>query len=77
MINRRSQELDKFIDELVTVRFHDGEIRVGVLEYDESKGPGLPPSHEYSLYQFGPGRIFFKKTHVKSIKLWENPIIIP
>lgn len=74
---RRSKKLDELINELVIVRFRDGDMRIGVLEYDEPYERGLPPSGRYSLYQFGEGRIFFRKTHVKGIVRWQEPIILP
>lgn len=77
MINRRSEKLDELINELVVIRFSDKTINIGVLEYDEPRAPGFPPSHEYSLYIFGGGRLFFRKSHVKGITKWQEPIIIP
>lgn len=78
-MNRRSEILDKFIDELVIIRFTDGTISVGVLEFDmpHNDCAELGPSHEYSLYRFDAGRLFFKKSHVKGVEKWQEPILIP
>lgn len=74
-MNRRDPKLDSLIGELVTVNFRDGDIKVGVLEYDVPIIEGIS-RHEYSLYIFNSGRLYFKKSHVKGISEWKEPVEI-
>ncbi|MBQ9302055.1 hypothetical protein [Butyrivibrio sp.] len=70
-MNRRSERLDKFINELVNIRFRDGDVKTGVLEYDP---PGTMFYRGwYCLYIFGHGRMYFRKSHIRSIRKWKEP----
>lgn len=74
-MNKRSAKLDKFINELVEITFTDGDVRTGVLEFDMPLQVGSfkdCPSHMYSVFVFGKGYIFFKKSHVKRIREWRK-----
>ena len=67
-MNRRSQELDALLNELVDIIFWDGDVKTGVLEFGRPIAPELPDSNRYSLYIFGEGYLYFYKTHVKRVK---------
>ena len=66
-MNRRSEKLDKYLNKRVQITFHDGDVQTGVLEFDRAYW-GLPfGSNEYSITNGGT-HMFFRKSHVKSIK---------
>ena len=67
-MTRRDLRLDRLLGRLVTITFHDGEKRTGVLEFGIPYAPGLPDSNYYSLYEFGEGRIRFRKSAIKMVK---------
>lgn len=70
MINRRDAKLDSLLGKIVRITFENGQTKTGVLEWDMFyKGK---PSNSYSLYVFGYGYFFFKKTHVARVKEWEE-----
>ena len=73
-MNRTSPILDRFIDKLVSIKFIDGDSKVGVLEFDMPyhNYAGAPNRHMYSIWEFGKGRTFFYKTHVKEIREWTD-----
>lgn len=66
-MNRRSEKLDKYLNKLVEITFIDGDVETGILEFDRAYR-GLPfGSNEYSITHNGT-HMFFRKSHVKSIK---------
>lgn len=71
-MNRRSPELDRYLGELVIVRFSDNDLKVGVLEYGVPIAEGLPDRQQYSIWEFGKGRTYFRKTHVKGLSPWKD-----
>lgn len=73
--SHRDKKLDKLLNTLVKIYFTDGDVRTGVLEYDMPLQTGSFkgwPSHMYSVFVFGVGYIFFKKSHVRRIEEWEE-----
>lgn len=66
-MNRRSEKLDQYLNKLVEITFFDGDVQTGILEFDRSYW-GLPfGSNQYSITHDGT-HMFFRKSHVKSIK---------
>jgi hypothetical protein len=66
-MNRRSEKLDKYINKQVEITFTDGDIVTGILEFDRPHGGLNFGSNKYSITHDGT-HMFFRKTHVKSIK---------
>lgn len=62
-MNRRSEKLDRYLNKRVEITFFDGDVVTGVLEFDKPYFNGLLGSNSYSIRN-----IFFRKSHVKSIK---------
>ena len=70
-MNRRSEKLDKYLNKTVQITFFDGEIMTGYLEFGRPL-LGTPfSSNEYSITRNGT-HMFFRKSHVKSIKESED-----
>lgn len=67
-MTRRDSRLDRLLGRLVTITFSDGSKKIGVLEFGLPYAPGLPDSNYYSLYEFGKGRIRFRKSAIKMVK---------
>lgn len=66
-MSRRSEKLDQYINKQVEINFIDGIIATGILEFDRPF-TGLPfGSNMYSITYNGT-HMFFRKSHVKSIK---------
>lgn len=65
MVNRKSKELDQYIDKLVEIIFWDGRIRVGTLKFNQSYWGRNNNTNMYSLEEL---HLFFRKTHIKNIK---------
>lgn len=65
-MNRRSEKLDKYLNKRVEITFHDGDVETGILEF------GKPywgfNTDEYSLTRNNDPDVYFRKSHVKSIK---------
>ena len=66
-MNRRSEKLDKYINKQVEITFTDGDIVTGILEFDRPHGGLNFGSNKYSITH-NDTHMFFRKTHVKSIK---------
>ena len=66
-MNRRSEKLDKYINKQVEITFTDGDIVTGILEFDRPHSGLNFGSNKYSITRNGT-HMFFRKTHVKSIK---------
>ena len=72
-MNRRSEKLDQYLNKQVEITFNDGDIVIGILEFDRPYlGPNtatsaLHGSNKYSITHNGR-HMFFRKSHVKSIK---------
>jgi hypothetical protein len=71
-MNRRSEKLDKFLGKKVEITFTDGDVEQGWLEFDRPYWGLKFGSNRYSLegcYANGTcSHLFFRKSHVKSIK---------
>lgn len=66
-MNRRSEKLDQYLNKQVEITFIEGDIVTGILEFDRPF-MGLPfGSNQYSITYNGT-HMFFRKSHVKSIK---------
>ena len=73
-MTKRDDKLDSLVKELIEITFTDGTQYTGVLEWDMpivmGQHKGLP-SGKYSIFVFGKGYIFFRKSHVKRVRRWE------
>ncbi len=72
MMTKRDPKLDSLLGEIVRITFIDGDEKLGVLEWDMPIGYNRLPSQMYSIFVFGSGYCFFRKSHVKSIKEWRE-----
>lgn len=70
-MNRRSEKLDQYLDKKVEITFIDGDIAVGILEFGR---PFMGLSFGSNLYSITCNGVhmFFRKSHVKSIKESED-----
>lgn len=66
-MNRRSEKLDQYLNKQVEITFTDGDIVTGILEFDRPYWGLAFGSNMYSI-TYGEANIFFRKSHVKSIK---------
>ena len=70
-MNRRSDKLDKYLGEYVTIVFADGDVKHGLLEFDRRHIGFDDKSGMYSLEDCGDSKLtFFRKSHVKSVKVF-------
>lgn len=72
-MNRRSEKLDQYLNKQVEITFIDGDIYTGLLEFDRPYTGLKFGSNQYSItykdtYTFLDAHMFFRKSHVKSIK---------
>lgn len=71
-MNRRSEKLDQYLNKQVEITFIDGDVGRGLLEFDRPYRGLKTGSKKYSLeisFPNGTGtHLFFRKSHVKSIK---------
>ena len=72
MVEKKDAKLDSLLGEIVRITFRDGVERIGVLEWNMQKGIDKLPSQIYSVYVFGSGYYFFRKSHVKKIREWRE-----
>ena len=72
MVDKKDPKLDSLLGEIVRITFQDGVERIGVLEWDMARGLDKLPSQMYSVYVFGSGSYFFRKSHVKKIREWRE-----
>lgn len=72
MVDKRDPKLDSLLGEIVRITFTDGTEKIGVLEWDMARGLDKLPSQMYSVYVFGSGYCFFRKSHVKKIREWRE-----
>ena len=72
MVDKRDPKLDSLLGEIVRITFTDGTEKIGVLEWDMARGLEKLPSQMYSVYVFGSGYCFFRKSHVKKIREWRE-----
>lgn len=72
MVSKRDPKLDSLVGKIVRITFSDGDEKLGVLEWDMPIGYQKLPSQMYSVFVFGSGYYFFRKSHVKSIKEWRE-----
>lgn len=72
MVTRTDEKLDSLLGEVVRITFNDDTEKIGVLEWNMSMGPSMLPSQMYSVYVFGSGYCFFRKSHVKKIREWRE-----
>lgn len=70
-MNRRSEKLDKYLNKQVEITFIDGDIVIGILEFDIPYRGLKFGSNQYSITCDGI-HMFFRKSHVKSIKEVRN-----
>ena len=67
-MNRRSEKLDHYLNKQVEITFIDGDIRVGVIGWNEYLESLMIIPQQYYL-RYSDGRyLSFRKSHVKSIK---------
>lgn len=66
-MNRRSEKLDKFLNKQVEITFIDGDIQTGLLEFNRPYWGTYFNSNQYSI-TYKDTHMFFRKSHVKSIK---------
>lgn len=66
-INRRDKKLDALLGKVVEVTFWDGEIATGVLEFNRPYWGLKFGSNQYSITHNNTP-MFFRKSHVKSIR---------
>lgn len=67
-MNRRSDKLDQYINKRVEITFTDGDIRIGVLGWNEHLEPLMIIPQQYYLRNSDGIYFSFRKSHVKSIK---------
>ena len=72
MVTRTDEKLDSLLGEVVRITFNDDTEKIGVLEWNMGMGPSMLPSQMYSVYVFGSGYCFFRKSHVKKIREWRE-----
>ena len=72
MVDKKDPKLDSLLGEIVRITFQDGVERIGVLEWDMARGLDKLPSQMYSIYVFGNGYYFFRKSHVKKVREWRE-----
>ena len=72
MVTRTDDKLDSLLGEVVRITFTDGTEKIGVLEWDMALAPSMLPSRMYSVYVFGSGYCFVRKSHVKKIREWRE-----
>lgn len=66
-MNRRSEKLDQYLNKLVEITFIDGDIVTGILEFNRPYSGTKFCSNKYST-TYKDTHMFFRKSHVKSIK---------
>lgn len=66
-MNRRSEKLDQYLNKQVEITFIDGDIQTGLLEFNRPYSGLRFGSNEYSI-TYKHTHMFFRKSHVKSIK---------
>ena len=66
-MNRRSEKLDQYLNKQVEITFWDGDIVTGILEFDRPYWGSKFYSNKYSI-TYKDTHMFFRKSHVKSIK---------
>lgn len=67
-MNRRSEKLDQYLNKKVKITFIDGNIKIGVLGWNEHLEPLMIIPQQYYL-RFSDGTyLSFRKSHVKGIK---------
>lgn len=66
-MNRRSEKLDQYLNKLVEITFIDGDIETGILEFNRPYSGTKFSSNKYSI-TYKDTHMFFRKSHVKSIK---------
>ena len=66
-MNRRSEKLDQYLNKRVEITFFDGDIATGILEFNR---PYLGLKYGSNMYSitYNDTNMFFRKSHVKSIK---------
>lgn len=70
-MNRRSEKLDKYLGEYVTILFTDGDVKHGLLEFGRPYCGLSINSGMYSLEDCVDSKLtFFRKSHVKSVKVF-------
>lgn len=67
-MSRRSARLDRFLNRLVDITFHDGQQGTGVLEFGMQPSLDRDPVRQYSLFVFGSGYKYFYKSQVSKIR---------
>ena len=66
-MNRRSEKLDQYLNKQVEITFIDGDNATGILEFGRPYMGLKFSSNQYSITCNGT-HMFFRKSHVKSIK---------
>lgn len=66
-MNRRSEKLDQYLNKQVEITFIDGDTATGILEFGRPYMGLKFSSNQYSITCNGT-HMFFRKSHVKSIK---------
>lgn len=70
-MNRRSEKLDKYLGEYVTIVFKEGDVKHGLLEFDSPHIGLSDKSGMYSIEDCVDSNLtLFRKSHVKSIKIF-------
>lgn len=72
MVSKRDVKLDSLLGEIVRITFTDGTEKLGVLEWDMPIGYLKTPSQMYSVFVFGSGYCFFRKSHVRKVRKWRE-----
>lgn len=67
-MNRRSEKLDQYLNKQVEITFNDGDIKIGVLGWNEHLEPLMIIPQRYYLRYSDETYLCFRKSHVKSIK---------
>lgn len=71
-MNRRSEKLDQYLNKQVEITFIDGDIVTGNLEFNRPYWGLKFGSNQYSITKDNGTEVFFRKSHVKSIKQVRN-----